>query len=108
MVYVRSGFRVICQTTASRWHCRRVPSDAGCPARSPTHSERIRGLPSGLCCKYSIYSNDMPLFVEDADIIQYADDTQVLVTGSKHSMAQNVLKMEHSLFALSWWFRQIP
>ena len=55
---------------------------------------------------YSIYSNDMPLYVEDADIIQYADDTQVLVSGSKSGMAQNVVKMERSLASLSWWFRK--
>ena len=55
---------------------------------------------------YSIYANDMPLYVEDADIIQYADDTQVLVSGSKNDMTQNVLKMERSLASLSWWFRK--
>ena len=55
---------------------------------------------------YSVYSNDMPLYVEDADIIQYADDTQVLVTGPKSPMSENVLKMERSLDALSWWFRK--
>ena len=55
---------------------------------------------------YSVYSNDMPLYVEDADIIQYADDTQVLVTGSKHNMSQNIMKMERSLADLSWWFRK--
>ena len=38
---------------------------------------------------YNIYSNDMPLHVDDANIIQYADDTQVLVSGSKQ-MSQNI------------------
>ena len=55
---------------------------------------------------YSIYSNDMPLYVDEADIIQYADDTQVLVTGLKQEMSENVLKMERSLAALSLWFRK--
>ena len=48
----------------------------------------------------------MPLYVDDADIIQYADDTQILVTGSKQEMSHNVLRMERSLAALSWWFRK--
>ena len=30
---------------------------------------------------YSIYANDMPLYADDACIVQYADDTQVLVSG---------------------------
>ena len=30
---------------------------------------------------YSIYANDLPLYASDADIVQYADDTQVLVSG---------------------------
>ena len=55
---------------------------------------------------YTIYSNDMPLYVEDAELIQYADDTQVLVTGSKRDMTVNIAKMERSLAALSWWFRK--
>ena len=48
----------------------------------------------------------MPFYVEDADIIQYADDTQVLVTGPKCNMSQNVSKMERSLSGISWWFRK--
>ena len=55
---------------------------------------------------YSIYSNDMPLYAEDADIIQYADDTQVLVSGPKNDMIRNVSKMERSLAGLSLWFRK--
>ena len=41
------------------------------------------------------------VYVKDADVIQYVDGIQVLVTGSKHDMAQNVLKMKLSLATLS-------
>ena len=86
-------------------HCQQVALSSGTAGRRlsralPNPLGTYQGSALGPLL-YSIYSNDMPLFVEDADIIQYADDTQVLVTGSKHSMAQNVLKMEHSLSALS-------
>ena len=55
---------------------------------------------------YSIYSNDLPLYVDDAVIIQYADDTQVLIYGPKSDMSQNVLRMERCLTSLTWWFRK--
>ena len=44
------------------------------------------GVFQGTCLRplmYSIFSNDLALFSGQASIIQYADDTQILVTGKK-------------------------
>ena len=36
---------------------------------------------------YSIYANDLSLYASDADIVQYADDTQVVVSGGPAILA---------------------
>ena len=54
---------------------------------------------------YSIFANDVSLFVEDGSIIQYADDTQVLVSGPKSSLGTLIQKMESILCSLDSWLR---
>ena len=53
---------------------------------------------------YSIYANDMSLFVDDASIVQYADDTQVLVGGRPGDIGALIGSMERNLSLLSNWF----
>ena len=53
---------------------------------------------------YSIYANDMSLYVDDATIVQYADDTQVLVSGRPGDIGALTSSMEHNLSLLSRWF----
>ena len=53
---------------------------------------------------YSIYANDLHLYASDADIVQYADDTQVLVSGRPGDIGSLVASMERTLFELSLWF----
>ena len=53
---------------------------------------------------YSIYANDMSLFVDDASIVQYADDTQVLVSGRPGDIGALIGSMERNMSQLSNWF----
>ena len=53
---------------------------------------------------YSIYANDMPLYADDACIVQYADDTQVLVSGRPGDIDALTGSMERNLVRLSNWF----
>ena len=54
---------------------------------------------------YCLFSNDLSLFATDSDIIQYADDTQVLVSGKKTALPDLISRMETSLASLDTWFR---
>ena len=53
---------------------------------------------------YSVYANDMSLYAEDACIVQYADDTQVLVSGRPGDIGALTGSMERNLAQLSNWF----
>ena len=54
---------------------------------------------------YCLFSNDLSLFAASSDITQYADDTQVLVSGKKSALPALVSSMETALAALDSWFR---
>ena len=54
---------------------------------------------------YSVFSNDLSLFAEDATVVQYADDTQILVSGKKSEIDVLVGRMENVLLSLDSWFR---
>ena len=54
---------------------------------------------------YCLFSNDLSLFASDSDVIQYADDTQVLVSGKKTDFPALIYRMETALAALDTWFR---
>ena len=53
---------------------------------------------------FSIYANDLPLCTEGASVTQYADDTQVAVSGGTGDIGALVRLMEHNLALLSRWF----
>ena len=53
---------------------------------------------------YSIFSNDLSLYAKDATMIQFADDTQILVTGRKSQIQQLVVTMENTLSSVLDWF----
>ena len=56
---------------------------------------------------YNIFSNDLSLFIDDnVSITQYADDTQILVTGHKRDIADLIQRMESTLCTLFQWFTQ--
>ena len=81
------------------------PPALGAPLdRSPTPSVPTRGQRWGLSL-YSVYANDLPLYTDnDADIVQYADDTQVLVSGGPGDIGSLVVTMENVLVKLGYWF----
>ena len=54
---------------------------------------------------YCIFANDLSLFAEDAVVVQYADDTQILVSGKKSDFDNVVFRMEQTLISLDSWFR---
>ena len=53
---------------------------------------------------FQIFANDLPLFAPEAHVVQYADDTQILLSGKKHSLPQLVTTMEQVLDSLDGWF----
>ena len=53
---------------------------------------------------FCIYANDIPLYAEDALVVQYADDLQVAVCGGMGDIDSLVQHMEHNLTLLSRWF----
>ena len=54
---------------------------------------------------YCVFANDLSLFAEDAVVVQYADDTQILVSGKKSEIRNVVAHMERVLASLDIWFR---
>ena len=54
---------------------------------------------------YTIFSNDLSLFVPGATVVQYADDTQVMVCGNKTALSDLTERMEQALSSLDLWFR---
>ena len=45
------------------------------------------------------------MFGEDAEVVQYADDTQVLVSGKKSEIQNVIFRMEKALASLDTWFQ---
>ena len=53
---------------------------------------------------FQIFVNDMALFAPDAHLVQYADDTQILISGKKDSLPMLIATMEQTLNSLDVWF----
>ena len=53
---------------------------------------------------FQIFANDLSLFAPDAHVVQYADDTQVLISGKKDTLPQLIASMEQTLDSLDVWF----
>ena len=57
------------------------------------------------CILYMLFSNDLSLHVpDDVTIVQYADDTQLLVSGRKKDIQRLTTSMEHALRIVFDWF----
>ena len=53
---------------------------------------------------FTIFSNNLSLYAGDATVFQYADDTQVLVSGRADDLRSLISRMEASLASISDWF----
>ena len=57
------------------------------------------------CILYMIYANDLSLHLPDSiSTVQFADDTQLLITGKKRDIGTMIAKMEEALEILYQWF----
>ena len=84
----------------------KVSDSGGSQILSGSRSNEIGVYQGGSlsCLLYTIYANDMCLHVDDFEIIQFADDTQLLITGNKSQLSQMIKKLEQALARLSDWF----
>ena len=53
---------------------------------------------------FTVFCNSISLYAGDATVFQYADDTQVLVSGPANDLDFLISRMETSLTSLSDWF----
>ena len=53
---------------------------------------------------FCAFANDLSLYAGDAQVVQYADDAQVIVSGSKSALPNLVSRLEHSLSCLGEYF----
>ena len=58
------------------------------------------------CLMFSIFANEMDLHTGDSTVVQYADDTQILVCGKKERLHELVLRAETAIEKLVDWFCQ--
>ena len=57
------------------------------------------------CTLYTLYTNDLSLHVpEPVTTVQFADDTQLLITGKKQDLPNMIVSMESALDSLYQWF----
>ena len=54
---------------------------------------------------YSIFANDVSLIIGNAGIVQYGDDTQVIVSGPKSCLSDLIRRIECTLCSLDSWLR---
>ena len=53
---------------------------------------------------FQIFANDLSLFAGSAHVVQYADDTQLIISGKRNSLPQLISRLEDSLSSLDDWF----
>ena len=53
---------------------------------------------------FCVFANDLSLFAKDAVMVQYAADTQALVSGPKSDFQNVIARLERFLTSLDIWF----
>ena len=53
---------------------------------------------------FQIFANDLSLFAGSARVVQYADDTQLIISGKRNSLPALISSLEESLNSLDNWF----
>ena len=57
------------------------------------------------CALYTLYTNDVSLYVpESVSTVQFADDTQLLISGKKQDIHAMIMTMEQTLDSLYQWY----
>ena len=56
------------------------------------------------CLMWSIFANDMSLYIENSSVIQFCDDTQLLISGKKQDLPAMVAALENDVDRLLNWF----
>ena len=57
------------------------------------HTWSATGLNFGPSSIFNIYINDLPLYIQEAKLILYADDTNVLITDNSQEALQTKLSL---------------
>mgnify|MGYP002634725191 CR=1 FL=1 len=85
--------------------------DKVCNADGSTALSKTLPITSGVyqggslsCLLFTIFINDICLHVPGVTIVQYADDTQILVSGKRANLNDLIDKMEQALSKLFTWF----
>ena len=81
----------------------KVSGSEGKPIMSDTLPNDIGVYQGGSlsCLLYAIYVNDMGLYVDGIQIIQFADDTQLLISGQKKHLSTMIATLERALCQLA-------
>ena len=53
---------------------------------------------------FSVFANDLSLYAADARVLQFGDDTQVLVSGKRNELPALISSLKNSLASLDTWF----
>ena len=53
---------------------------------------------------FTVFANDLLIYTGDAVALQYADDTQILVSGPRNDFRGLISRMEASFASLNAWF----
>ena len=96
---VPPGFRIISKimskVSASLTLVGPLKSLLGIPTASGFFKD-LRWAPCG------VFANDLGLLAGDVVVIQYADDTQLLLSGSKSQLQNTVARLESTYSRLPW------
>ena len=53
---------------------------------------------------FTMFAGNLSLFADDAFVVQYTDDTQLLISGPKSNLRQTITRLEQILISLDHWF----
>ena len=84
-----------------------IVGDGGAPVRSAVKPNSIGVFQGGSlsCILYSVFTNELSLYVpEGVRVVQFADDTQLLVSGKEGDLPRIIALMERALACVYQWF----
>ena len=84
-----------------------VVGGSGVPIRSAVKPNSIGVYQGGSlsCVLYTVFTNELSLYVPDGvQVVQFADDTQLIVSGRKSDLPLIIARMERALVCVYDWF----